>query len=339
MSINPFDSESDPSSGVITWLFENHPFFDLGSDSSEQIDVIIPLLHSNQLWEQNLKTYYREIPIGKLIVGDAGCIDGSLEVLKNFPRVEILDHRKIATLGKSLALMIKEVTTPEFAYLQSDVALPPGWLSRMREDLLKYQWVGSPMHLCVLADYRNDFRAVRPLAGAQLGKAAAFSGFEEYIDDDYVYRQEDFVLANFVIEKGFKVGNSSQTYHLHQFMHRITTGEENKIKSINVEVSSSASEMRRVTESQMKGMLKYTSPSYDLAKNEVIRIVRHTLASNPNLLITFLAFAKSDAPQWVSVLKKSAVRESITVLYVGTKTLLSALGFRKIQLLLRIIFL
>jgi hypothetical protein len=323
---------------VIPWLFDNRQFFDLGSHSSEQIDVIIPLLHSNHLWEQNLKTYYREIPIGKLIVGNAGCIDGSLEALRNFPRVEILDHRKIATLGKSLALMIKEVTTAEFAYLQSDVALPPGWLSRMREDLLKYEWVGSPMHLCVLADYRNDFRTVRPLAGAQLGKAAAFSGFNEYIDDDFVYRQEDFVLANFVIEKGFKVGNSSQTYHLHQFMRRVTTGEENNIKSINVEVSSSATEMKRVTESQMKGMLKYTSPSYELAKNEVINIVRHTLSSNPKLLITFLAFAKSDAPQWVPVLKKSAVREWIKVRYLGTRSLLSAFGFRKIQLLVKIIF-
>jgi len=338
MAADPFNLENNPTSAVIPWLFEERPFFDLGSDSQSRIDVIVPLLHSNFLWEQNLKSFYREIPIGKLIVGDAGCIDGSLEVLEKFPRVEIMDHKEISTLGKSLALMIKKVSTEEFVYLQSDVALPPGWLAIMREGLLENDWIGSPMHLCVLADYRNDFRAIRPLAGAQLGKVAAFSGFEEYIEDDFVYRQEDFVLANYVLKNGYKVGNSSETYHLHQFMRRFTKGEENNIQSINVEITSSALEKKRVSDTQMKGMLKYTSPSYELARNEVINIIESAIVSNPSAVLTYLAFAKKDAPEWVAIIKNSAVRGVIKVIYWRLKSLKDVVRFREIQLIVKLIF-
>ena len=37
------------------------------------IDVIIPVLNTNELWEKNLIAIYREIPVKRLIIGNAGC--------------------------------------------------------------------------------------------------------------------------------------------------------------------------------------------------------------------------------------------------------------------------
>lgn len=332
-----FNPDNSPSHSVVPWLFESKPFVDRGLETAERIDVIIPLLHSNSLWEQNLKSYFREIPIGKLIIGDAGCIDGSIEALANFPRVLILDHKSVSTLGKSLALMIEEVSTPEFVYLQSDVALPPNWYEKMRKDLETYDWIGSPMHLCVLADYRNDFRNLRPLAGAQLGKSKAFVGLSDFLDDDFVYRQEDFVLANYAIKNGYKVGNTNDTYHLHQFMRRTTVGEENNIRNINVEVISSHAERTRVQETQLKGMLKYTSPSYELARKEVINIVKHALISDPTLLLSYIEYARQEAPTWINILKRAALRAFLSDVYNRTKSFLAMFKPKRIHILIRLI--
>ena len=272
------------------------------------------------------------------MVGDAGCIDGSIEILDEFPRVKVFDHKAVKTLGKSLALLIDEVRTPQFVYLQSDGALPPGWFNDMKKDLLKFDWIGSPMHLCVLADFRNDFRESRPLAGAQLGKTAAFDGLSNAIEDDYVYRQEDFVFSNYVIQKGFKVGNSDSTYHLHQFMRRKTLGEENVIQSIDVKINSSDEEKKRVDQTQMQGMLKYTSPNYPLARNEVKNLIRHTWSNNPKLIVTYLDFAKEFSPEWVPILKRAAVRAAASALKSKIKNTFPIIKISQIQFLIKLIF-
>ncbi len=336
--MNAFDEKNNPTIEVIPWLFHEQQFVDSVLNSEEKIDVIIPLLHSNQLWIQNLKSYYREIPIGKLLIGDAGAIDGSIESLKDFPRVQIFDHKGVSTLGKSIALLIEQVESPLFVYLQSDVALPPGWLKLMKRDLSNFDWIGSPMHLCVLADYRNDFREHRPLAGAQLGRTSAFHGVSKEMDDDYIYRQEDFVFANYVQKNGFKVGNSAHTYHLHQLMRRKTKGEENNIQSIDIRVESSPLERARVDESQMKGMLKYTSPSYGLARKEVMSLVRITLNRDPKLILSYLDFARNNAPDWVVIIKRSVYRGILSILRSKIKSAIPLLRTSQIHVLVKSIF-
>jgi hypothetical protein len=36
------------------------------------VTVIIPIVHTNELWEENLKSIYREIPTAQLLIGDGG---------------------------------------------------------------------------------------------------------------------------------------------------------------------------------------------------------------------------------------------------------------------------
>ena len=55
-------------------------------DPSDAVDVLIPVMHTNDLWEANLLSIYREIPVKRLLLGDAGCIDRTVEIARRFPR-------------------------------------------------------------------------------------------------------------------------------------------------------------------------------------------------------------------------------------------------------------
>src|SRR5436190_88090 len=102
--------------------YREHNFVDrFETDRSAAVDVIIPVIHTNELWKANLFSLYREIPIHKLFIGDGGCIDNSIDVVKKFPRVEILDHRAYKTLGYSLRKLIEAVEADWFIYVHSDV--------------------------------------------------------------------------------------------------------------------------------------------------------------------------------------------------------------------------
>ena len=125
------------------------------------------------------------------MIGDAGLTKEDLSIVKNFPRVRVFNHHKL-TLGYSLRLLVKEVNTELFAYLHSDVYLPENWYEDMSEYTDKYDWFGCKMYQTTL--WMNDQEyGERPYAGAQIGRKEVFDRFLGEIDDDYVWRQEDFV--------------------------------------------------------------------------------------------------------------------------------------------------
>jgi hypothetical protein len=52
-------------------------------DASDAIEVIIPVIHTNELWRANPNSIYREIPVRRLLISDGGCKDDSIE--RGFP--------------------------------------------------------------------------------------------------------------------------------------------------------------------------------------------------------------------------------------------------------------
>src|SRR6266481_5981299 len=89
-------------------------------DGAGAMDVIIPVHNSNEVWEKNLISIYREIPVNRLLIGNGGCTDDSIAIAKQFPRVEVHDHSSFKTLGYSVRELIKAVETEWFAYLHAD---------------------------------------------------------------------------------------------------------------------------------------------------------------------------------------------------------------------------
>jgi uncharacterized protein Smg (DUF494 family) len=244
-------------------------------DPTDAMDVIIPIIHTNELWHTNLLSLYREIPIRSLLIGDGGCVDNSIEIVSKFPRVEVHDHRKYVSLGYSLRKLIEAVKSEWFIYVHSDVYLPPGWFDVMKRHRGEYDWFGCPMRITVLADYHFVDKE-RPYAGSQMGRKEAFRDVSK-IDDDFVYRQEDLVLANVVEQAGFKEGRIEDTFHYHQVMHKESPWAR-KIKSVAFNIEWSKAEEIRQAMTQVKGIIKYLDPTRIsqtmLVEGVILNIVR-----------------------------------------------------------------
>lgn len=256
------------------------------------VDVIIPVVHTNELWEPNLKSIYREIPVNRLLISDGGCIDDSIKIVKKFPRVEVYDHRKYISLGYCLKKLIEAVETEWFVYLHSDVYLPEGWFDTMKKYQGEYDWFGCPMRITAMIDYHNvDKMAseIRPYAGSQMGRKKVFMKGIKKIDDDFVYRQEDYVLAHIVETDGFRHGRIEDTFHYHQVMHKESPWER-KLKSVSVEVEWSQEESVRASIMQIKGIVKYLYPTNTLKKE---------LESHIQKLINLGEFNKAELRRWV----------------------------------------
>jgi len=228
-------------------------------DPTGACDVLVPVLHTNELWETNLLSFYREIPVNRLLIGDAGCLDDSIEIAKRFARVEVFDHRDYATLGFSLRKLIEAVETEWFIYVHSDVYLPDGWFESMRRHQPEYDWFGCPMRHTVLVEYVN-VDGERPYAGSQMGRKAAFELRLGTVDDDYVYRQEDFVFADIVERAGGRVGKVEDTSHYHQTMHKPSPWAR-QVTGVGIDVELSREEEARTWTMQTRGIIKYLDPA------------------------------------------------------------------------------
>lgn len=232
-------------------------------DKQYAVDVIIPVIHTNELWEVNLLSIYREIPVNRLILGDGGCIDNSLKVAKKFPRVKILNHRKVVALGYSIKKLIEVVETPWFVYLHSDVYLPQNWFDAMRKNQSKYDWFECRQHLTALVDYSLEYvepvQNKRPLSGSQMGRKEAFKDILPLIDDDYLYRNEDAIYVSLLRRKGFRYGYIDNVFHYHQIMEK-QSPIVRRIKKISFQIEKDRKEFIRENMMEVKAIIKYTTP-------------------------------------------------------------------------------
>ena len=293
------------AASLVRELYREHDFADRGLGCADGVDVIIPLLHSTDLWVENLKSFYREIPIKSLLVGDAGAIDGSPAALSAFPRVKLLDHTGLKTLGKSLADLISRVDTERFIYLQSDVYLPTGWYDAMSQDSGSFDWFGCPMHVVVMMDYPLDYSGNRPLVGAQMGRTDAFTGIDEFVDDDFVYRNEEFILDQYVRNRGGRSGSTHGTYHFHQVTRRRTLGFEMDVTDVSMTLTPQPSEQERVIRTQAYGLVKYCSPTDDQTVAATIGALNNLAASATVDREEMVNFAVQHNPAWIPYVQQA----------------------------------
>jgi hypothetical protein len=285
-------------SSIFKEYFSSQDFLDRYlQDNSNAVDVIIPVFHTNELWKTNLFSIYKEIPIRRLLISDGGVIDDSIDVVKEFPRVEVYDHRKYKTLGKCISELIKSVTSDWFVYLHSDVYLPNGWFDSMIKYQDKYDWYGCPMNITVLVNYRLD-EPRRPYAGSQLGRREAFKKVD-IVDDDFVYRQEDFVFNKIVEDAGYRTGKVEDTFHYHQVMFRQSKGYDLNVKSVSIETNTNKEEILRNKEMQLRGVVKYLNPDDDWSITEFKTYSTLMLQEGLIEFNSFRKWVKITNPKWL----------------------------------------
>jgi len=258
-------SSNSKSGDIFARYHSSDDFEDRFSSAMEQgVTVIIPVIHSNALWRKNLESFYREIPIAQLLLADGGCTDDTVQIAEKFPRVRVLDHRDFVTLGFSIRKLIEEVKTEWFIYLQSDVFLPSGWFDDMTKYQDQFDWFGCRERHTIMVEYDGDF-GTRPWAGSQMGRKTAFEAGLDRIDDDYVYRQEDYVFSDLVERSGFTVGEVSTTFHYHQTAFR-ESPYSRRVLDVTLDLEVSPEEQHRQFAMHGRGIVKYVQPgSWDLA--------------------------------------------------------------------------
>jgi glycosyltransferase involved in cell wall biosynthesis len=266
-----------PRASIFRRYYTEEPFIDrFAASPADAVDVLIPVVHANELWESNLRSLYREIPINRLLISDGGCKDDSLDIARRFPRVTVLDHRNYVSLGYCLRKLIEAVETDWFIYVHSDVYLPDGWFDAMKRHQGSYEWFGCPQRITALIEYPNVdklFGETRPYAGSQMGRKSAFLQGLAGIDDDFVYRQEDYVLAGIIEKAGFRHGRIEDTFHYHQVMHKPSPWAR-KLKRVAVQVEWSRDEEVRASTMQLYGIIKYLEPSRNLAREAEAHLLR-----------------------------------------------------------------
>jgi Glycosyl transferase family 2 len=295
-------------------------------ESDGAVDVIIPVVHTNELWRNNLNSIYREIPVRRLLISDGGCKDDSIEIVSEFPRVTVFDHREYVSLGYCLRKLIESVNTEWFVYLHSDVYLPSGWFDAMQRHQDNYDWFGCPQRITCMVEYNHvDSMSGlrRPYAGSQMGRKQAFLDGIGKIEDDYVYRQEDLVLLDVVQRHGFRHGFVEDMFHYHQVMRKESPWAR-KLTSVRVSVEWSREEEIRAANMQVKGIIKYLRPSLALAIEVETQLLR-LIQLQEMALGDFMVWMRATNLEWVGWIKPWRIR--LMSISMATKPLIRRLYF------------
>lgn len=244
----------------ILWDIFNEQFEDLFLESHISYDVILPVLNTNFLFEKNLNSIYKNIPVNRLLVGDAGCIDETISCLAKYPRVEIFDHKNFKTSGVCIADLIDKVRTERFFYMHSDVFIP----NRQTISVLEANssdWIeGYRHHLAiVLDDPTHYYTDTRSYSGVQLGNTKLLQHVTKNIEDGDLQRNEDIVIAELVKNNNGIFHKELNSIHFHQILDK-DGFHEPKIKSLSVIKESNLDWEVRNYYIQIRGIVKYLSP-------------------------------------------------------------------------------
>jgi glycosyltransferase involved in cell wall biosynthesis len=295
-------------------------------DRDKAVDVIIPVRNANILWRRNLFNYYEQIPIRRLLVGDGGCTDETVEITRAFPRVEVLDQRSRVSLGFCIRELIEHVGTEWFIYLHSDVYLPDGWFDTMVRNQPKFDWFECNRRITVLLDYPEVWQNAdeRPYSGSQMGRKKVFESFLAAIDDDYLYRNEDLVLRDMVERHGGKYGRVADTFHYHQLMNREGESQPD-FERIEVHRKRDENWASRTFDWQARGIVKYTKPGRPYLAAGLEAALNSMRAHGVLDRREFIRWTAATNPDWLPVVRRVLLRQR----YVAA---LQAVGRRLLRL-------
>jgi hypothetical protein len=223
-------------------------------------------LNTNFLFEKNLNSIYKNIPVNRLLVGDAGCIDETISCLSRFPRVEIFDHKNFLTSGVCIKDLISKVCTDRFFYLHSDVFIP----SRESIAILESNssdWIeGYRHHLAIVLDNPiHYFTDERSYSGIQLGNTKLLQLATKNIEDGDLQRNEDIVIAELVKRNDGTFSKEINSVHYHQILDKDGLHEP-KINSIVVVKEKNLDWETRNYYIQIRGIVKHLMPKKYLIK-------------------------------------------------------------------------
>ena len=98
------------------------------------IDVIVRTKNSEALLGQCLRSILNEIPVGKIIIIDAGSKDKTIAIASEFEKVEIHIKPEL-NLGEATKYGFSLARTDWVAVIDSDVILQTGWFDNIKQHM------------------------------------------------------------------------------------------------------------------------------------------------------------------------------------------------------------
>jgi hypothetical protein len=226
-----------------------------------------------------------------------------MEIIKEFPRVVVFDHRDIFSQGCCIRKLIEAVETEWFVYLHCDVYLPEGWMEKMNNYREKYDWIESKQHQTVLQDFPLPYAQVpeRSFSGGQLGKTAILKKAISVVDDDYLFRTEDIIISNLVKGTNSRCGRTEDVYLHHQSMAR-KSKRKMKIKFMHCIFDWDRDEEIFNYETMAKSLVKYMKPEDAYVIQTVQTCLQGLVKHEATTMEEIEDWVKQTNPEWLPVL-------------------------------------
>ncbi len=201
-------------------FFQDQEFYDKFSEKNQEIpiDIIIPVLNTSFFFKKNLISLYREFSVNRILLGDGGCIDNTLSLISQFPRVKIFDHKGMKSQGGSIVDLIMNVETKYFAYFHADVWIPKGFGDQLAKENLDNKWIESNRVFLNVKELKHErfYKDDRSYSGAQFGDTELLKKSLKSVDDDFLQRNEDIIIRELVEKNNGKFEKKESLIHLHQ---------------------------------------------------------------------------------------------------------------------------
>jgi glycosyltransferase involved in cell wall biosynthesis len=242
----------------------------------EPVDVLMLTLDADTYLEKCLDSVYREIPVNKVIVLDGGSKDRTIEILNNYPRMEIHVRPDIRTTGKGCEFLLGQASTHWIVFMDADIELPLGWYDEMVKYRDKHDFFGCK-RIVHYEFYRVDQTSLdinkRPMGAPWLARLDSLKNY--HVDDDYMWRATDMLLRQVVEKDGYKFGKVSSTYHYHHTtdkpMYESDTekrGSRLVFEEPKMEILDKANWRKRQSDFR-KAVIKYLDPDFVYPHNDV----------------------------------------------------------------------
>ena len=119
----------------------------------ELIDVIIRTKDSEEFLNACLQSIYREIPVRRIIIVDAGSTDRTVEIASSFDKVDVYIKPEM-NIGQATKYGFSKAETEWVAVIDSDMVLRNGWF----EDMKRHMDGADAVEGCRVEHYRFETR-------------------------------------------------------------------------------------------------------------------------------------------------------------------------------------
>jgi len=241
----------------------------------DPVDVLLLTLDAETYLEKCLESLYREAPVNKVIVVDGGSKDRTVDILKQYPRMEIHVRPDIRTTGKGVEFALAQATTPWIIFMDADIELPAGWYDEMVKHREEYDFFGCKriMHY---EFYRVDPTSLdidkRPMGAPWLARRDCFRNY--HVDDDYMIRATDILMRQVAEKDGYKFGKINSTFHYHHTTDNLMyesdaekRGSQLVFKEPEMEILDQKNWEKR-QENFRRAVVKYIDPEFIYSRND-----------------------------------------------------------------------